>query len=83
MKQETMDVLVQAGDEIDRVVRPHEGYSGRGMYGKKTHAVTLDSLSDIIPVAFAAGMNNPENDELLADLMRLSHDSMGRGVIFY
>jgi len=84
MLNQTADLLESEGGEL------YEGYSGRGMYGKETTAVTFDSESDareaMLQVAYYAGGEageDPTAEEVLEDLKKARFDSLGLGVVVY
>ena len=73
-----------------------EEYSGRGMYGKTTTALTADSLSSIlVGVVYAAASiaesefyeEDIEEDCTIDDLAEfaedMSQDSLGLGIVIY
>lgn len=87
MNLTTARVLVEAGYDIGVDVALYEGYSGRGMFGKVTDAVTVSNLADFAAVAAKAGINlersREDETEFLEDLQKLRQDSLGRSIIIY
>ncbi len=90
MRVETAKLIVEAGraDGID--VRLSEGYSGRGMFGKTTAAVTADSQSDLLRAVaratlklHAAANCDQEVESFLEEMGGLRKDAMGLGVVYY
>jgi hypothetical protein len=82
MRQEVAELLSEDMGEI------RDDYSGRGMYGKSTHAVVYDSRGDfesaLINAAFEVGARGSDNVEgILGELKNLGTDSMGMGIIVY
>lgn len=84
MKENVANMLCGFGD-----LELHEDYSGRGMYGKTTFAVSgdesefYDTLANSIEAIYADDYPDVEMWEL-ADLLRhIKTDSLGRGTIFY
>lgn len=67
----------------------HEGYSGRGMYGKETTGVEFDSEKDFyktIAEIFQDCMdddNKTDADLTIQFLKNVRIDNMGTGVIYY
>lgn len=94
MKKETVAAILEAADEIGLEMKEREGYSGRGMYGKDTVGIVLDSENDLlVSVATAAIRLKEKEDELedapgtltveefLDDIKRIRRDNMGRDSI--
>jgi hypothetical protein len=82
MRQEVAELLSEDMGEI------RDAYSGRGMYGKSTHAVVYDSRGDfesaLINAAFEVGSRGSDNVEgILGELKNLGTDSMGMGIVVY
>jgi hypothetical protein len=88
MKLETAKRIEQAADEsgFDGVVARGD-YSGRGMYGSTTAAVTGSQQAIVAAIAVAAyhlGQEGPDDaEDFLEDVGRLRWDSMGRDAIAY
>ncbi len=86
MTEEQADFMEYEFDNVEK----YEGtYSGRGMYGEGTHAVTCDSLADFhndlgnYIINYAAVASNEELQLLGDALSGLREDSLGRGIILY
>lgn len=92
MKKEIAEKLVEYSNSMEL----YEGYSGRGMYGKTTTAITTDStddffdavgelMLDMVRDAMFGGEDYDIKDaeELAKVLSNLQQDSMGRGVVLY
>lgn len=80
MTRETADLIAEQSVEVE--IRP--GYSGRGMYGETTFAVTGDAgdVQDaILYAAYAAGQR--DNEGIMDDLKRLRRDQLGMGIVVY
>jgi hypothetical protein len=82
MRQEVAELLTEDMGEI------REEYSGRGMYGKTTHAVVYDSRGDyeraLIYAAYEVGnRGNDDVEGILGELSNLGSDSMGMGIVVY
>lgn len=85
MKLETAQKIVEAaGDDYEEGegVSLYEDYSGRGMYGKMTAAVTGDLSAIIAAIAMAAYEAGCDEEGPL-DLGRVRVDDLGRGVVVY
>lgn len=93
MKKSSMEAIVSAGQDLDRVkIEGREDYSGRSMYGKSTAAVVVENIGDLLAaVAYAGALAGagelgeiPQSSlDLVEDLQRVSMDSMGRGIVVY
>lgn len=90
MKAESARAIVEAASVMggmDVGMRPD--YSGRGMYGSQTAAITCDSLGDFIKcVAYAGSMLEQEENELtvddfVEDVGNVRIDQFGHGHVFY
>jgi hypothetical protein len=62
-----------------------EGYSGRGMYGAKTHAVVTDATFGQIVQAITgnAFLFVREEGGMITQDQTIRHDSMGKGLVLY
>lgn len=92
MNKEIAEMITQFGNDLSI----HEEYSGRGMYGSITTAITCDSKDDLMEaigelffemILDAKDMGEDyetENaKELKNALSNLQQDSLGMGYIFY
>jgi hypothetical protein len=92
MNKEIAEMLIDYGNDLSL----HENYSGRGMYGKTTTAITGDSMNDLMAaigelffemVLDAKDMGEDYDTTGAKDLkdvlLNLQQDSLGRGYIFY
>ena len=92
MNKEIAEMIVGYSDDLSL----HEDYSGRGMYGKTTTAITCDSMNDLMEAigecfydmvlgAMSDGNDYDETNavELTKVLQNLRQDSLGMGYIFY
>jgi len=59
-----------------------DNYSGRGMYGKTTFAVVVDSVCDLIPALLRQAQEDPESIPDVSTFT-LRQDNMGLGVVLY
>ena len=85
MTADTMNLLTAAADALDGDCRSYDDYSGRGMYGRTTCGIVVprESAVALLSAQAARGMGDAEFAEFVADLRRLSSDSLGRDVIVY
>jgi hypothetical protein len=59
-----------------------ENYSGRGMYGKTTFAVVVDSVCDLVSALLRQAQEDPESIPDVSTFT-LRQDNMGLGVVLY
>lgn len=71
-------VEIDNGDTQAEVV---EGYSGRGMYGHETTAVSTDDPIDLLLAAMREAVENPDDVPKIPG--GLSRDSLGTGTVMY
>jgi hypothetical protein len=95
MKKETAELLVEAAQDQNINATLRRDYSGRGMFGKTTHAVELPRLDQLAAVAACAAVDLvrriDESDapegftmrDFVEDLRRLRTDNMGLDYIVY
>ncbi len=86
MKLETANTIKKAAEMAGIEIEVYEGYSGRGMYGRKTTGLS-GSKSDIVKATamafFSMGeAGDPDGEEMLEDL-DWAWDSLGRDEIAY
>ena len=92
MKKEIAERLVNYGNDL----KIYEEYSGRGMYGKTTTAIEVDTPSDffeamgdlMLEMVGDAMMEGDDYDikdveELAKVLSNLNQDSLGLGYVIY
>lgn len=80
MTAEQAEFLKAACDNDSIPCGIHPTYSGRGMYGKTTVAISAPSLADLL----GAVLNyTAQHDGLAVDWDYLRHDSLGFDVIIY
>lgn len=74
-----------AAEEVGLDIEVRDDYSGRGMYGKITHAIVADSLCDLIPalLCHAAYDYVAVVEDGLFDDFKLRQDNMGLGIVLY
>jgi hypothetical protein len=95
VKKETAELLVEAAHDENINATLRKDYSGRGMYGKTTHAVELPRLDQLAAIAAvaAAEMVREQDGKIVPpeytlrdfvdDLRRLRSDNMGLDYIVY
>jgi len=88
VNQRTVELLLEAGSAIGIDMEPRDDYSGRGMYGRTTSAIVVESLSDFLGAAVQAGVilgetRDPYAAEFIGDVQRARTDSMGRRTVLY
>lgn len=83
MQLQTAKRLRNAARRLGIEASVREGYSGRGMYGRTTAALTLARIGELAACAAAARVPRAEREEFALELSRLSQDSMGFGIIVY
>ena len=79
MKKETAELLSSFNDDIEI----HEDYSGRGMFGQQTSAVTCDGVSNIFGSLSTALSYGEDISDALSDLENIRMDNFGMDMIFY
>jgi hypothetical protein len=80
MKEEVAEILFNHGHSIEVM----DDYSGRGMYGKMTTAVTCDDMSDICVAIATAAIEEPDAFKgLKPSDFNFREDSLGRGRVYY
>ena len=87
MLQSTAEELQKSALELDYYAGVIPSYSGRGMMGKTTFALTLDDLNNLIPTVAHASVRIADSDkswsEYMDDLANLTHDNLGQGIVVY
>lgn len=84
MKKELAEALFDACDNNGINADIREDYSGRGMYGKVTCGIVVDSVADVLScLVNNADLFVGENGERLFADCNFRTDSMGRGTIIY
>lgn len=86
MKIEIAEEIIAAARDMGADVNLHEDYSGRGMYGDTTAAISGDLNNIIAAVALAAGSlqdNHRKLEDLVEAMQKLNTDSYARQIIVY
>ena len=86
MTKKQAEFIVEAAEnEGLSGVEIYKNYSGRGMYGDTTFAITADNLPDLFAATlrFALEEETDGENEGLLDNFDLCQDSMGLGVVIY
>jgi hypothetical protein len=92
VKKQTMEAIMEAAEYLGLDVNAREDYSGRGMYGKKTCAVSCDCLSYLFQAVALASVrvlkkqgeyrDGYDHEAFVEDVV-FSTDADGRGVVAY
>jgi len=85
MKAKTADALKEAADSMGIELQVRDDYSGRGMYGKTTHAVVGELNTIFQCIAFAASdiVDEDNLDDFTWEMGKLRRDSMGFDIVIY
>lgn len=89
MMSRTAEALRLGADDAGHDLKVIDDYSGRGMRGKITVAVSVHNITELISiVAHAVVIETTTGDqeylqEFLDDLRHLSTDSFGLGIVVY
>ncbi len=92
MKEETARKLYRsakrlgmAGRSCDRDERITviKTYSGRGMFGRSTFALSVPDVAVLTAVAGGARMKAADREAFVEDLKSLRSDTLGYGVVVY
>lgn len=82
--------LIIEGAEVDGVdLRLRDDYSGRGMFGEKTHAIVCDRLNEfLVALATTAGElglagKDEDLEQITLACQDLRQDQMGLGIVLY
>jgi hypothetical protein len=85
MQKKTAVALRNAAEELGVDIEVDKDYSGRGMFGDTTYAVTVSgvaSLATLIAVAVRS-MNSASHEDFVEDMQNLRSDNMGRDLVYY
>lgn len=69
--------IVETAERLRVDMEIYEGYSGRGMYGEETTAVTYRNENDLLVVAAELGLS------VAKDVQKFRRDSLGKSRIIY
>ena len=85
MTENTMNRLAEAAKVLDVECDTHLDYSGRGMFGRETCAVSVPNVADFTALVLRAGLTLPpdEQDGFQKEIRTIRHDDLGMGMIFY
>lgn len=94
MKLETAKLLKAAANHAGIDLEINEDYSGRGMYGRTTTAIEVESSNDIFAILAVfvdesfdidheSNLVEADRYEAMEDIASIKSDSLGRQVIFY
>lgn len=74
-------MAVARHEDIDASMNPH--YSGRGMYGKTTFAVTVHCPTELLTAAFNLVVSEEHFRQRAPHLTAFASDSMGYDRVIY
>jgi hypothetical protein len=83
MTTDVADEIVRAGEARGLDISLRLDYSGRGMDGKQTAAVSCGSTAEFLVAACRAVRHSEDPDALLEAMESLRYDALGKGMIFY
>ena len=82
MRKETAIAIHEAAEEEGFDVGIRDDYSGRGMMGKSTYAITIGTHSELLTAVAAVGVQlewgTTESENFIEDCKSFRFDSMGR-----
>jgi hypothetical protein len=87
MELTTANFLVNAIRDQGNEAEVREDYSGRGMLGRTTSGIVVESqsglLTDVVAYIKKMGQENPQFIFDIPDMPHFREDSMGRDMILY
>lgn len=85
MKQETAKALVDAARDLDLEVGLLPTYSGRGMRGRTTAAVSADNVPILVAAVAQAAtkLEGDQAEDFVEEMLGLATDNMGLGLVAY
>jgi hypothetical protein len=88
MQRNSARGLQLAAIELGISIEVDKDYSGRGMYGDSTYAVTLNGIASLATVIAVASRNFDDVgqftiEDFLEDMQNLRSDNMGREYVYY
>lgn len=86
MRIDIAEEIISAARDMGTDINLHEDYSGRGMYGDTTAAISGDLNNIIAAVAMAASTlqdNHRKLEDLVVAMQNISTDSYARQIIVY
>ncbi len=89
MTETSMNMIIEAAEELALEITAYRDYSGRGMYGKTTCAVvysTMPNLMEVYSQAIENALEEGKKEELKQlrkDIKSLRTDNLGLSYIAY
>lgn len=88
MQKESARGLQLAAIELGIDIDVDKKYSGRGMYGDTTYAVTVNGIASLAAIIAVASRNFDDVgkftiEDFVEDMQNLRSDSMGRDYVYY
>ena len=85
MQKKTAVALRNAAEELGVDIEVDNDYSGRGMFGDTTYAVTVSGVASLATLIAVAGrsMNSASHEDFVEDMQNLRSDNMGRDLVYY
>jgi hypothetical protein len=88
MQKDSARSLQLAAIELGVDIGVDKKYSGRGMYGDTTYAVTVNGIASLASIVAMASRNFDDIgkftfEDFVEDMQNLRGDSMGRGYVYY
>lgn len=85
MKRETAELLANTAANNGIGLTARHDYSGRGMMGSKTSAVSFDRIAVLLRVAVLAGhsMERGDLERFAEEIGSITMDNSGRGIVAY
>ena len=85
MKKKTAVALRNAAEELGVDIEVDNDYSGRGMYGDTTYAVTVSGVASLATLIAVAGrsIDSASHEQFVTDMQNLRSDNMGRDYVYY
>ena len=85
MQKKTAVALRNAAEELGVDIEVDKDYSGRGMYGDTTYAVTVSGVASLASLIAVAGrsVDSASHEDFVEDMQNLRSDNMGREYVYY
>lgn len=85
MNKKTAVALRNAAEELGVDIEVDKDYSGRGMYGDTTYAVTVSGVASLASLIAVAGrsIDSASHEQFVTDMQNLRSDNMGRDYVYY
>ena len=83
MKQLLAETIKFAMNNADRPSELHENYSGRGMYGKTTTGLVVNSVGEVLQTIIECAMLSEDDEPIFEIMDKINIDSFGLDTIIY